>query len=275
MGEAEEVFVSNQEQSSHSPVPAAPERPAQTENQEVTGPAPLGHFDRLFGALFDPKPAFADIAARPRGWWVPLLVIIVLSAIFLGAFSERVGWERFLRQEFASNERIQQIPVERQEEILQQQLAFVPYFAYVGVVLNPAILALFIAGVMLFVFNVMLGNQIRFLQSFSLTCYALLPNAVKAVVILPVLFLKDPRDFDLRNPIASNLGIFLSPDTFPAWLISLGNSLDAFNLWSLALLAVGFSVAGRRLSWGRALGWILAAWSLYLIAKVGWVWIFG
>lgn len=253
------------------PVPEAQNSPLPSESP----PAPMGHFDRLFGALFDPKPAFADIAARPRGWWVPLLVLIVLSAIFLGAFSERVGWERFLRQQFASNERIQQIPVERQEEILQQQLAIVPYFAYVGAILGPIIQALVIAGVMLFVFNVMLGNQIRFLQSFSLTCYALLPNAVKAVVMLPVLFLKAPRDFDLQNPIASNLGVFLSPDTFPAWIISLGNSLDAFNLWSLALLAVGFSAAGRRLSWGRALGWILAAWSLYLIAKVGGVWIFG
>ena len=275
VGEAEEEFVSSQEQSSPSLAPAAPEQPEQTDNQGVTEePAPLSQFDRLFGALFDPQPAFADIAARPRGWWAPLLILIVLSAIFLGAFSQRVGWEQVLRQQTESNEQFQQLPVERQEEILQQQLAIVPYFAYVGVVLNPTILALFIAGVMLFVFNVMLGNQIRFLQSFSLTCYALLPNAVKAVVILPVLFLKDPRDFDLQNPIASNLGVFLSPDTFPAWLISLGASLDVFNLWSLALLAVGFSAAGRRLAWGRALGWILAAWNLYLMAKVGWVWIF-
>ncbi len=253
---------------------ASPDQPTQAETPPATEPAPMSQFDRLLGALFDPGPAFADIAARPKGWWAPLVVLIVLSAIFLGAFSQRVGWERFMRQQTESNERFQQLPVEQQENILRQQVTFVSYFAYAGAVLNPTIFALIVAGFMLFIFNVLLGNQIKFLTSFSVSCYALLPLAVKSLVTVPIMYLKDPKDFDLENPMTSNIGVFLSPDTFPAWLISLGNSLDVFNFWTMALLAAGFAAAGRRLSWGRAFGWILGAWSIYLVLKVGVVWIF-
>ncbi len=44
--------------------------------EETIAPKPLSELDRLFGALFDPKPAFADIAARPRPW-VPLALLIL------------------------------------------------------------------------------------------------------------------------------------------------------------------------------------------------------
>lgn len=268
--------MSNPDNSGQNPAEkaAAPDQSMQGETPPATEPAPMSQFDRLLGALFDPGPAFADIAARPKGWWAPLVVLIVLSAIFLGAFSQRVGWERFMRQQLASNERLQQLPVEQQEKMLRQQVTFVSYFAYFGAVLNPPIFALVVAGLMLFIFNVLLGNQIKFLTSFSISCYALLPVAVKTLVILPIMYLKDPKHFDLQNPVTSNIGVFLSPDTFPAWLISLGNSLDVFNFWTMALLAAGFAAAGRRLSWGKALGWILGAWSIYLVLKVGLVWIF-
>jgi len=52
-------------------------------------PSPLGEFARLTGVLFDPNAAFPDIVARPR-WWVPLVLLAVLTLSFLAVF-HRLG----------------------------------------------------------------------------------------------------------------------------------------------------------------------------------------
>ncbi|MFQ5928027.1 MAG: hypothetical protein ACE5MH_11415, partial [Terriglobia bacterium] len=61
--------------------------------------------------------------------------------------------------------------------------------------------------------------------------------------------------------------------TTPAWLVSLGSSLDLFSVWSLLLLATGFSVAARKISWSKACTWVVVTWVVWLVVKTGWVWI--
>ena len=242
---------------------------------EPAAPAPpLSELDRLTGVLFDPKPAFTDIAARPQGWWLPLVLLIVLSLVFTYAFTQRVGWERFMRQQMESNPRVQDLPADRREQIIEQQARLAPIFGYAGSVVFSSLLALVIAGALLFVFNVLLGAELPFRQLFTLASYSLLPLAVRGVVGLAVLFLKDPADFDLENPVASNLGAFLDPNTVPKWLVSLGTSLDAFNVWVVLLLATGVAAAARKLSWSKSITWVVASWGLFLAGKSLVVWIF-
>lgn len=242
------------------------------DNQATT--TALGEFDRLTGALFDPKAAFADIAARPR-WWVPLVLLALLVLGFLLAFSQRVGWESFMRQQFETNPRAQQLSAERREEILQQQLRFVPIVAPVQGVVALGVAAVVIAAVFMLVFNVLLGTQLTFRQFFAITCYGLLPLAVGTVVSLGVLFLKDPSDFDLQNPVASNLAAFLDPSTAPAWLTALAKSFDVFTIWCLLLFATGFSVAARKITWAKAFTWVVVTWGVWVVLRVGWNGIFG
>lgn len=163
---------------------------------------------------------------------------------------------------------------ERREQILQQQLRIVPYTAYAGSVLGTAILALIFGGIFLFVFNVLLGGELRFGQTFSISCYALLPLGLKGVLTVVIMFLKDPADFDIQNPVASNSGAFLDPDTVPAWLVSVGTSLDVFNVWIVLLLATGFAAAARKITWSKSLTWVLLTWGIYLLGKGAWAWIF-
>ena len=73
-----------------------------------------------------------------------------------------------------------------------------------------------------------------------------------------VLFLKDPEEFNLQNPLMFNVGAYLSPDS-PAALRALGSSIDLFSLWIIVLLAIGVSSAARKMSFGKALTAIAAA----------------
>ncbi len=61
---------------------------------------------RLIGVFFSPGKAFADIARRPR-WWIPLILISILSTIYLSAFTQRVGWESVIRPAIESNQNMQ------------------------------------------------------------------------------------------------------------------------------------------------------------------------
>jgi len=247
-----------------------------------TGPAPpvedpqaepLSEFDRLIGVLFEPGETFKDVVARPARWWVPLLILTLLGLTFLLVFEQRVGWEIFFRQQFDTNPRLQTMSLEQQERILERQLGFSDYSLVVGI-LSWTLITLLLAAILLFVFNILMGQHMDFSAVYSVTCYGLLPYVFFYLAALVTMFLKEPRDFYLDHPIASNLGIFLNPAADPLWLVSLASSVDFFNLWCLVLFASGMAAAGRRLAWGRAFGWVLGASAVFLLLRSGVFWVF-
>jgi hypothetical protein len=85
-----------------------------------------------------------------------------------------------------------------------------------------------------------------------------------------VMFLKDPADFDLQHPLPLNLGAFLSPQT-AKWLQALASSFDLFAFWVILLMALGFSVGIKRMSYGKALTLVLLPWALVVLIRCGWV----
>lgn len=233
----------------------------------------LGEFDRLTGVLFDPKATFPDIVARPR-WWVPVVVLTVLTLTFLTVFQQRGGWAPFFRQQMERNQRMQQLPADQRERILEQQLRIAPIFGYIQGTVGVALFALVLAGILLFVFNILAGQNLEFRKLFAVTCYSLLPLGISSVLALVVFLVKGPEEFDLQQPVATNIGLFLDPSQVPAWVVSVASSLDLISLWVVLLLATGIAGAGRRLSWGRALGWMLGTWGAWIVVKGMGSWIF-
>ncbi len=61
---------------------------------------------------------------------------------------------------------------------------------------------------------------------------------------------------------------FLAGDEASLALLAFLSSLDVFSFWSLALLTIGFSVAGR-VSKGQAATCVVGIWVLYVASKVG------
>jgi hypothetical protein len=238
-------------------------------NQEQASSEPMGELGRLTGVLFDPKPAFADIAARPVRWWAPLLLLSVITVGFLLLFSERVGWERFFQQQLQQNPRTREMSAEQREQIMRQQLAVTKWVAPIIAPIQFGVATLVVAGVFLFVFNILAGSQLTFRPVFAVTCYSYLPFAVAGLLAMAMMFVGSPEEFDLQNPVFSNLGVFFDPVESPV-LFALAKSFDVFVLWVLLLLATGISAAGRRLSWGKAFTWVVITWALFVAGRVGW-----
>src|SRR6516162_2911201 len=101
-------------------------------NASEPEPKGMGEASRLTGVFFEPSKTFEDIAARP-GFWVPLILIIVVAIAYLALFAQHVGWERMIRHQFEISSRAQQMTPDQREQAISMQLRFAPIFGYVGI----------------------------------------------------------------------------------------------------------------------------------------------
>jgi len=221
---------------------------------------------RLAGIFWEPKPVFEDLAVKPR-FWVPLVLLTILSLVYLTSFARVVGFENLVRRQLETNPRTAQLPAEQRERAIQQGSKIATPMAYGGGALGVAVSSLVIAAILLGSMNLVGGAKLRYPQAFSITCYSLLPSGLATILSLVVMLLKDPADFDLRSPLPLNVGAFLDRGAVGGFLYSLGGSLDLFSIWAILLLALGFSTAAKKMPYGKALVLVVLPWGIYVLLK--------
>jgi len=239
------------------PLQPQPERPQLSEMSEAA---------RLAGVFFSPGQAFADIARRPR-WWIPVILIAILGTVYLNAFTQRVGWESVIRPAIERLPNAQTMTVQQREQAIATASRLYQYLGYGGSAVGTLFYVFIVAVLLLFLFDTMMSAGIGVKRMMGIVAYGFLPLVVQTALSMVVLFLKDPEEFNLQNPLMFNVGAYLSPDS-PAVLRALGSSIDMFSLWIIVLLAIGVSAAGRKISFGKAFTAIALSWSLFVCAKI-------
>ena len=78
---------------------------------------------------------------------------------------------------------------------------------------------------------------------------------IKQLLSIVVLFLKNPDDFNLLNPLAFNVAAFMDPLTSSKFLYTLADVRSVRDIWTIVLTAIGLSAAAgkKRLSFGGGL----------------------
>lgn len=237
-----------------------------TPSQTATGSD--NSFARIFGAIFSPKPTFASIVQHPT-WVVPVILGCILFIAIVFAFTQRGGWQGFFQKQMADNSRVQQMTPQQRENLMEKQLKYGPIFAYVEGVVIPPVAALITAAVLLGIFNLSGATKTTFKVALGIVAFAWSPWMIHGLLSILIIFLKDPANIDLQNLVASNPGAFL-PDGSAKWLASLLSSIDLFAIWTLILLAIGFSATNpKKLSFGKALALAGAGWLVFILLKVG------
>jgi len=234
--------------------------------EEHSSPAEMSEPARLVGIFWEPKPVFEDLSRNPR-FWTPLILLTLLSVLYSVTIARVIGWQEVVARQLESNERIEQLPAEQRERIIEQSLKLTVPLGYAGAILGTAISALVIAAVVLGMANLFAGAALTFKQAFSLTCYSMLPMGLAAILSMVVLFLKDPADFDIQRPLPLNLGIIPGVADTPAGWRTMAESIDLFSIWVIVLLAIGASAASRRLSFAKALVLILVPWFAVVLIR--------
>ena len=222
---------------------------------------------RITGVFSSPSVAFRDIAKRPR-WWIPVILLSILAVISSLAYDKRIGYEQGARRILEASPQMLDMPPAQRERSVAIIATVMKVQGYGGAILFILLGVLIFAAVLKFLFDVIMGADVGFQRMMGIVSYAQLPTLIQIALTMLVMNLKPPEDFDIQNPLAFNVGAFLSSET-PAWLRSLGASLDLFSLWSIALMAIGVSVASRKMTFGKALAGIVFPWALYVALKTG------
>lgn len=226
----------------------------------------MGEFSRIAGVFFEPKKAFADIAAMPA-FLVPLILVIAASLGMMIAFTQHVGWERTVAQQMANSPRTAQMTPEQRQQAIATGAKFASMTMYVLPILIP-VTWLIIAGVLTGITAGILSAGVKFKQVFAIVAYANLVGVIMAALSVIVMFLKNPDDFNIQNPLMFNVGAYMDPQTSSKFLYSLATSLDLFSFWMMLLMATGLrAAAGKKLSFGGALFAVVLPWAVYVLGK--------
>jgi Yip1 domain len=237
-------------------------------------PAGMSEISRIVGVFFEPKKAFADIAARPR-WIVPVLLIAILSMCTTYMYSQRGGWRVMIQQQMANSSRQPQGTPEQQQQSIEMGVKVASIIGYVIPLIIP-VMFLIVAGVLTGITAGILSAPVKFFQVFAIVCYANLPGIVSGVLVMVVMQMKNLADFNLSNPLMFNPGAFMDPKESSKFLYSLATSLDLFSFWVMLLIATGLkAAAGKKLSFGGAFFAVVLPWAVYVLCKSAMAGMFG
>ena len=240
---------------------------------------PMSPAQKLTGIFYEPSRVFRNLRAYPR-WLAPYLVVVLLSAIYTFAFTQRVTPDRIVNY---TMDKLAEIgpplapPADKLEQIRAQQIedaknpvqragAVIKTFAGAFIV-TGIIAALYMLATLVF------GGRINYWQVFASLFYAAVPViAVQKVLGLVLLYVKSPDDIHpilgQETLVQDNLGVLVLPANHPVIFV-LASAIGVLSFYGLWLKATGLKNGGTKVSKGTAWGVALTMWILGVLLITG------
>jgi hypothetical protein len=231
---------------------------------QASGPG-LSQVERVVDTFIAPSKTFTDIL-RNRSWWLPFLLMVVISWGVTLAVTSQVGWERVVENQIQASPKQQDAltsltPEQRAARVHGMSVGY-KYTSYafpVLVLLFSAIAALGLWAT----FNFGLGARTTFGQMFCVWMYCSLPKLLIGLLTILMLYVGgNAEGYDMKNPVGTNLGYYF-PDVGAGLKAALG-FFDVIGIWSLILLILGTSIVAK-VSRGKAAAVVIGWWVLILI----------
>ena len=226
---------------------------------------------RVVSVLPSPGKTFGELAERPT-WAVALIVLLVVGGLVSTMAVQKIDTDgqRALVRERLEDRGLRGDELERQLDqtmsVMERIRPFFPVFGIFGMVLSYLLITLVLWGGMK-----LAGGETSWGGAWSTTLHGLMPQAVSALVSMPLLINResiDPEAVQNGSLLASNPAFFLSDEASDV-VRTLLASLDFFSIWSIVLLILGFSITART-SKGTSAAVVLTCWFFWIAAKTGW-----
>jgi hypothetical protein len=238
----------------------------------------LSQLQRVTSIFSAPSKTFLEIRDGKRSWWLPWAIMAVMTFVFFGVVSSRIGMKQVVENQIhmspTQEERLAQAPPEQRALSEKISLYVTEGIFVLGPFLRLGFIALGALGLMLTI-NMGFGGRAKFGSIFSVWMYSSLPVLIKVVLGIAVIFAGSaPESFNIKNFAPTNIGAFLNPAETGAALYALATSIDVITIWFLLLLGIGLAtVAGVKRGSGyiAVFGW----WILSVLVGTGTAAIFG
>lgn len=250
---------------------AVPPLPSEAEQPGLSEP------QRIINTFFSPSKTFEDIR-RNASWWVPWLLLAIVSVALGPILSKKIDWEQVVREQREngfSSVAFQGLTKEQQD----QQVALGAKIAAKFVYASPVFLllsGLIMAAILSSVFNFGLEAEVSYKRSLAIVFYSLLPQIFRVVFAIIVLQLRsDTAGLNPNNLVGTNIGYYLDKASVGNFVYGMATAVDVIMIWCIILMGIGFSLNAkpRKLSQGTAITVIVVLYLVYKAAfsALGWV----
>jgi hypothetical protein len=223
------------------------EIPGRIEQQSSMEVPQLGPWERVMDTFTAPSSTFHDIR-RNANWWLPFILIVCASLLFVWSVDHQLGFEQVAQANINRNAQAQQRMSTEPAAQQQQTLHIIAVTTRIVSYASPVAILIFgliAAGLLMVSFNMGLGAAASYKEYLAVWFYAGLPLLLKYVIAAIALFAGvSASDFDIRNPVGTNIGWYLSSDT-PLWLRTLLSHVDVFTIWVVVLLVIGCAIVAK------------------------------
>ena len=229
----------------------------------------LSQVERVVDTFLAPSKTFADIL-RSTSWWLPFLLLVVVTMGSTFAIDQKIGFDRVAEQSVmqsaAAEDQMAQLTADQRAAAVHRIAAGQKYGSYGA----AAIILIFVAIVALLNWaslNFGLGASTTFGQNFAVCMYAGLPKIF--IGLLNIVFVYagvNTENFDLNNPVGTNIGYYMTDSAH--WLKMAGSFFDLFGLWSLVLMVIGLAIISKK-SKGQAAMVAVGWWLIGMFIMVG------
>jgi len=241
--------------------------------------APMSPVQKLMGIFFEPSRVFRNLRAYPR-WVAAYLVVVVLSAIYTFAFTQRVTPERIVNH---TMDKLAEIgpplapPPDKLEEVRAKQIEDAKNpIQRVGTVVKTFAGAFIFTGIIAALYmlaTLVFGGRINYWQTFASLFYAAVPIiAIQKVLGLVLLYVKSPEDIHpilgQETLVQDNLGVLVTPAIHPVIFV-LASAIGVLSFYGLWLKATALKNGGTKVSKGTAWGVAVMMWILGLLLITG------
>jgi hypothetical protein len=222
---------------------------------------PLSEPSRIINTFAGPTKTFTDLK-RKASWWVPYLLLAIMSIAVAFTAGQKVGWEQMAENQLKLTPKqatqLENLPPDQRQRQMAVRTNIGKYIGYGFPVMLLIILAI-VAAILLFSFNFGAGAAVKYGTAMAIVVYASLPELIRGVLTIVFLYtgVVSPDGFVMQNPIGSNLGVLATPGTA---MYALFSNVDVFKIWTLVLTAIGFTCVSkvkRGTAFGIVFGWFI------------------
>lgn len=191
---------------------------------------------KIVGVFTSPGQTFASLDQKPS-WIVPFIIAVVVGLIYVFLTTDIIIKDTLAQQEEQMLEQgMDSAQIDQAMATTEKFMRFsMPAFA----VVMPLVLWVVIAGVFMFVGNVVLGGTGSFKKVFSVTAWSWLIQILGSLIMLPLVLAKE------TILITFSPAAMMSSAAKMTFLYQFMSKLDIFNIWFLAVLSIGLAVIYR------------------------------